>query len=78
MNENLLHPRTTEGHHSLDKNTVEGFCELVAYLYMDSRHEEAEITNIKRNNYTVGQILVLIAAHDKYGFNTVMEWMKNG
>jgi len=74
MNENLSQQRRI----NLNKNTVEGFCELVAYIYMDSLHEDAEVANIKRNNYTVGQILVLIEAYDKYGFNTVMEWMKNG
>jgi hypothetical protein len=74
LNENLSRERRA----IIDKNTMEAFCELVAYKYMDSLHEEGEMENIKRNNYTVGQILVLIEADNKYGFNTVMEWMKNG
>lgn len=64
--------------HVLDKNTHEAFCELVAYKYMESLHEEGEMENIKRNNYTVGQIQVLLEADRKYGFNTVVEWIKNG
>jgi type II secretory pathway component PulC len=34
--------------------------------------------SIKHNTYTKGQIDVLLAADEKYGFNTVMEWMQNG
>jgi hypothetical protein len=74
MNENVSHERRA----SMDKNTVEAFCELVAFKYMESLHEDREMENIKENHYTVGQILVLLEAEKKYGFNTVMEWMKNG
>src|ERR1700722_7964289 len=62
----------------LDKNTHEAFCELIAYKYMESRHEEAEMESIRRNHYTVGQIQVLLEADSKYGFNTIVEWIKNG
>jgi hypothetical protein len=62
----------------LDKNTHEAFCELIAYKYMESLHEEGEMENIKRNHYTVGQIQVLLEADKKYGFNTIVEWIKNG
>ena len=62
----------------LDKNTVEGFCELVAYKYMASRNETAEMESIKRNEYTGGKIDVMIAADQQYGFNTVLEWIKSG
>ncbi|MDB6020836.1 MAG: hypothetical protein JWQ04_693 [Pedosphaera sp.] len=74
MNENL----TRERHVSIEKNTMEGFCELVAYKYMESLNEQGEMEHLKQNNYTVGQILVLIEADNKYGFNAVMEWIKNG
>ena len=63
---------------NMEKNTQEGFCELIAYKYMESLHETDQMENIKKNNYTVGQILVLLEADNKYGFNTVMEWIKNG
>ncbi|HXD01644.1 MAG TPA: LIM domain-containing protein [Verrucomicrobiae bacterium] len=74
MNENLKPARKG----SLDRNTVEGFCELIAYKYMESRQETLEMQNIKRNTYTQGQVEVLLAADDKYDFNTVVEWMQNG
>jgi Protein DA1 len=62
----------------LDKNTHEAFCELVAYKYMESLHEEGEMENIRRNHYTVGKIQVLLEADARYGFNTIIEWIKNG
>jgi hypothetical protein len=74
MNQNLKTVRNL----SLDRNTVEGFCELIAYKYMESRQDTLEMQNIKSNTYTQGQIDVLLAADDKYGFNTVVEWMQNG
>lgn len=74
MAENVLPQRLM----ALDKNSTEGFCELVAYKYMDSLHEDGEMRRIKENGYTVGQVLALIEADNKYGFNAVMEWVKNG
>jgi hypothetical protein len=74
MNENLKPGRKA----GLDRNTIEGFCELVAYKYMESRQDTLEMQSIKRNLYTAGQIDVLLAADERYGFNTVMEWMQNG
>lgn len=74
MGENVSRERQM----SLDKNTLEAFCELVAYKYMESQHQDDEIANIKQNTYTVGQILVLIEADNRYGFNAVTEWIKNG
>lgn len=74
MNENVSRDRRAV----MDKNTLEAFCELVAYKYMESLHEEDEMRNITENHYTVGQILVLIEADKRYGFNTIMDWIKNG
>ena len=74
MNQNLKSVRNL----SLDRNTVEGFCELIAYKYMESRQETLEMQNIKRNTYTKGQVEVLLAADQQYGFNTVLDWMENG
>ncbi len=62
----------------LDHDTVEGFCELISYKYMESHQETFEMQNITKNNYTKGQIDVLIEADRRYGFDTVMEWIKSG
>ncbi len=74
MGENVGHDRKA----LLDRDTIEGFCELVAFKYMTSRQETAEVEAIRNNNYTKGQIEVLIQADKKYGFDTVMEWIKSG
>ncbi len=64
---------------AIDKDTVEGFCELVAYKYMESRNETAEMNQIsKLNSYTRGKIKVLIAADAAYGFNAVVDWIMGG
>lgn len=74
INENV--PPQRKAH--MNKDTVEGFCELVAYKYMASLDDNQEMKTIRHNNYTKGQIHVLIEADRKYGFDTVMEWMKAG
>lgn len=74
MGENVSHERNL----LIDRDTKEGFCELVAYKYMVSRQETADMQIIRKNNYTKGQIDVLIEADNKYGFDAVMEWIKSG
>jgi len=56
----------------------EGFCELVAYLVMDSENDEGEKKTILHNNYTRGQIDLFIAAEKAHGLNDVLDWMKWG
>jgi hypothetical protein len=74
MGENVSHERLM----AIEKNTVEGFCELVAYKYMESRQDTNQMGIIERNNYTKGKIDVLIAADKQYGFNAVVDWIKSG
>ena len=74
MGENLSKKRKA----LLDRDTVEGFCELVAYKFMENRQEDIEMKAIRHNTYTQGQVDVLIAADAQFGFNTVIEWMKFG
>ena len=63
---------------ALASDTVEGFCELMAWKYMESRQEPFEMQVIRENPYTRGQITVLLQAENQYGFNTVLEWIKSG
>jgi hypothetical protein len=74
MGENVRPGRSA----SLDRDTIEGFCELVAYKYMAGRQDASEMQFIRRNKYTKGKIDVLIAADSQYGFNAVVEWIKSG
>jgi hypothetical protein len=62
----------------LQADTVEGFCELVAYKIMSERREELEMRVILANDYTKGMINVLVKADDNFRFYRVMEWMKTG
>ena len=63
---------------TLGRNAEEGFCELVAYLLMNSEHEDAEAQAITRNNYTRGQIDLFIEAEKRYGVNEIIDWMRYG
>jgi len=74
VNENV--PR--ERHARLGRDAEEGFCELVAYLLMDSQGEETQKKFILQNHYTRGQVELFIEAEKRYGFDQVMDWMKYG
>jgi hypothetical protein len=63
---------------SLDKDSLEAFCELMAYKYLEIRGETLEMQFIKDSPYTKGQIAVLLAADGRYGLNSILEWMKAG
>ena len=63
---------------TLGHDANEGFCELVAYLLMDSQHEEAAMKTIRANAYTRGQIDLFIEAEKRFGLNDILEWMKYG
>ena len=62
----------------LGRDAEEGFCELVAYLLMDSQREEVQEKFILQNHYTRGQIDLFIEAEKRYGFDQVLDWMKYG
>lgn len=62
----------------IDKNTVEGFCELVALQVMSRLNDETEKRVILQNAYTKGQIEAFVQAQDQHRFYQVVKWMKNG
>jgi hypothetical protein len=63
---------------SLGRDAHEGFCELVAYLLMNSDQDADGIKAILRNAYTRGQIDCFIASEERFGFNDIVDWMKYG
>jgi len=63
---------------TIGKDAVEGFCELLAYLYAEQHGLIAGKSNILANYYTRGQIHLFIAAHRQYGFDDIVDWMKAG
>lgn len=62
----------------LERDAREGFCELVSYLLMESRDDKAELTVIRSNAYTRGQVQLFVEAEKRFGFNEVMDWIKFG
>ncbi len=74
LNQNLSARRKK----TLGKDANEGFCELIAYLLMDSENEEAQKRVILANTYTRGQIKLFIEAEQTYGINEIADWMKHG
>lgn len=72
--ENLSSARTKH----IGRDAIEGFCELVSYLFADAQNLGAARTNILKNHYTRGQIHLFIEAERRFGFNEIVEWMKYG
>ena len=62
----------------LSRNAEEGFCELVAYLLMDSESEADQKAFILKNHYTRGQVDLFIAAERRFGFDQILDWMQYG
>ncbi len=63
---------------SLNANAAEGFCELVSYLLMEAQREENQMSVIKSNAYTRGQIHLFLQAERRFGFNEIVEWIQYG
>jgi hypothetical protein len=60
------------------QDAVEGFCELVAALYVESQGDQAQLGVIKSNAYTRGQFALFYQAEQQFGMNDVVDWMKFG
>ena len=61
----------------LDSDTVEGFCELVAYRLTEKRSDAIELGLILTNDYTRGQVHAFLAV-DASRFYETAKWMKSG
>jgi Protein DA1 len=62
----------------LEKDTIEGFCELVAYKLMTERREETQKRVILDNAYTRGQVHAFVQAENAHHFQTIIQWLKTG
>ncbi len=62
----------------LDKDTIEGFCELVAYKLMVQRRDETEKKAILANAYTRGQVKAFVQSEQQHAFHRIVNWMKTG
>ena len=62
----------------LNRDSIEGFCELVAFMLMRDQGAAAQMAVLRTNLYTRGQLDLFIDAEQRFGFSDVMDWMKNG
>ena len=62
----------------LDRDTIEGFCELAAYKVMSSLEDESAKKVILANIYTHGQIQAFVKADDTVRFYRVVNWILSG
>jgi hypothetical protein len=69
---------TPERHAQIQRDTEEGFCEMMGYLYVDSKGEEQEKKRVLANAYTRGQVQLFIEAEQQYGFDEILDWMQHG
>ncbi len=72
-----LNERSTPAR-TMNKDTVEGFCELIAWKYATSKGHKLAASGILENNYTRGQIHAMIAAEERYQFHRVIDWIERG
>lgn len=71
LNENLAPGRT------LDPDTREALCELLAYKLAARRKDTNEVTRLKENTYTKGVILNAIEFEAREGMPGVVAWVRN-
>lgn len=62
----------------INRNAVEGFCELLAYLYAEHLGDAEAKSMILANTYSRGQIQVFVETEKQYGLNDIVEWIKYG
>ena len=74
MMSNLSRARQKE----LNRDSIEGFCELVSYILMREKNQTVEMAAILTNGYTRGQIRLMLDAEQRFGFSDVMDWMRSG
>lgn len=74
LNENL----SPERKNALAPETVEAFCELIAYQWTEIQRADFEKRTIKENPYAKGQLEAMQLAEARHGFNAVLEWLQSG
>lgn len=72
LNENLPPGR------SLEPDTLEAVCEIVAYRLAAARGDTTQQEKIRDNLYTHGRIKGMIEAESQYGLKVILDWAKTG
>ena len=72
LHENLTQRRV------MDSDTVEGFCEFLAYKWITDKGDKVEQKLLLENDYTRGQIDAFVKAEADYNFYHVTKWVMGG
>lgn len=72
-----LHENLTE-RREMDADTVEGFCEFLAYKYLLDKRDAVEKKLLLENDYTQGQVDAFVKAEEHYNFYLVTKWAIGG
>ncbi len=64
--------------HVIDPDTVEGICELSAYLLAGAEKIPEQQQRILANPYTHGKIKTLVELEAQTGIGYILNWVKNG
>lgn len=62
----------------IERDTIEGICELVAYKVCQRAGFTNQMESIRKNPYTNGRILAMLEAERQYGFDGVLAWVARG
>jgi hypothetical protein len=63
---------------AMGRDSIEGFCELVAYKLMTLRNEPVEKKIILDNAYSRGQVNAFVQAETANHFQRIVKWIKTG
>jgi hypothetical protein len=62
----------------LNQDTVEGFCDWIAYKMISQKNSPYEMKVLLDSDYSRGQLQAFIAAEKEHSFYYVMQWVKHG
>jgi len=62
----------------LNPNTVEGFCDWLAFKIIQDKNAPHEMKVLLGSDYSAGQLQAFIAAEKEHTFHRVMLWVKDG
>ncbi len=72
INENKPKDRTIE------PQTIEAVCEVVALALMEQSRRDGQIKNIMENGYTEGRITTAAKFYKVHGLGRILDWVKDG
>jgi hypothetical protein len=65
-------------HRKLNQDTVEGFCDWIAYKLITQGNYPNETKTLLASDYSKGQLQAFLAAEQQHNFYRVIQWVKSG